>query len=134
MSFCSVFSYRYLLISGYDVPGSARFSPRTTRGLPVYSLPPLHVVSNMATSAPNDLNPGRELPVNEAKPESESKESTAEQPPSAETLRKVEDYTVLDKEGKKHTFRSLYAGPESTGRVLVIFIRHFFCGVSFPAV
>jgi hypothetical protein len=96
------------------------------------SLPPLHVVSNMAASAPNDLNPDKESPVTEAKPE--SKESTAEQPPSAETLRKVDDYTVLDKKGKKHTFRSLYAGPESTSRVLVIFIRHFFCGVSFPAV
>lgn len=62
---------------------------------------------------------------------SESKELAPEQLPSAETLRKVENYTVLDKEGNKHLFKSLYAGPDSTGRVLVIFIRHFFCGVSF---
>lgn len=65
----------------------------------------------------------------EAKPE--SKELAPENPPSAETLRKVENYTVLDKEGNEHPFKSLYAGPDSTGRVLVIFIRHFFCGVSF---
>lgn len=49
--------------------------------------------------------------------------------PSAETLRKVEGYTVLDRHGKTHTFKSLYSGPNSARRVLVIFIRHFFCGV-----
>lgn len=63
----------------------------------------------------------------------DSKDLAAEQTPSAENLRQIENYTVLDKEGNKHPFKSLYAGPESTPRVLVIFIRHFFCGVSFAA-
>ncbi|KAI2473289.1 AhpC/TSA antioxidant enzyme-domain-containing protein [Annulohypoxylon bovei var. microspora] len=48
--------------------------------------------------------------------------------PTIETLRKIETYTVLDSDGKSHTFKSLYAGHNSARRVLVIFIRHFFCG------
>lgn len=50
--------------------------------------------------------------------------------PSQETLRKLEKYTVLDESGKSHTFKSLYTGPNVARRVLIIFIRHFFCGVS----
>ncbi|KLU86520.1 hypothetical protein MAPG_05532 [Magnaporthiopsis poae ATCC 64411] len=48
--------------------------------------------------------------------------------PSAATLRKLENYTVLDRHGKTHTFRSLYAGRNVARRVLIIFVRHFFCG------
>ncbi|KAI1758745.1 hypothetical protein GGR53DRAFT_210164 [Hypoxylon sp. FL1150] len=48
--------------------------------------------------------------------------------PTIETLRKIEAYTVLDHDGKSHTFKSLYAGRNSPRRVLIIFVRHFFCG------
>lgn len=48
--------------------------------------------------------------------------------PSAATLRKIENYAVLDRHGKSHTFRSLYSGRNVARRVLVIFVRHFFCG------
>ncbi|KAI1851046.1 hypothetical protein JX266_003711 [Neoarthrinium moseri] len=48
--------------------------------------------------------------------------------PSEETLRKLEKYTVLDESGKSHTFKSLYTGPNVARRVLIIFVRHFFCG------
>ncbi|KAK9782567.1 hypothetical protein AB5N19_09144 [Seiridium cardinale] len=48
--------------------------------------------------------------------------------PSQETLRKLEKYTVLDESGKSHTFKSLYTGPNVARRVLIVFIRHFFCG------
>lgn len=51
--------------------------------------------------------------------------------PSQEVLRKVESMIVLDKDGKTRPFKSLYSGPNVARRVLVIFIRHFFCGVSF---
>ncbi|CAI7642490.1 unnamed protein product [Penicillium pancosmium] len=51
-----------------------------------------------------------------------------EELPTSETCRKIEDYQVLDREGKKHPFKSLYDGPTSVDRVVVIFIRHFFCG------
>ncbi|CEO60622.1 hypothetical protein PMG11_05239 [Penicillium brasilianum] len=54
--------------------------------------------------------------------------SSNNEPPSVETIRKVEDYEVFDNKGEKHLFKSIYDGPDTTGRVLVIFIRHFFCG------
>ena len=50
--------------------------------------------------------------------------------PSLETLKKIQDYTVLDKDGKSLPFRNIISGPNVARRVLVIFIRHFFCGVS----
>ena len=50
--------------------------------------------------------------------------------PSIETLRKIENYVVLDRHGKTHTFKSLYSGRSVARRVLIIFVRHFFCGVS----
>ncbi len=46
--------------------------------------------------------------------------------PTADSLREIDDLVVLDAEGKPHTFKSLYT---SAPRVLIIFIRHFFCGV-----
>ncbi|KAM0805546.1 AhpC/TSA antioxidant enzyme-domain-containing protein [Usnea florida] len=50
-------------------------------------------------------------------------------PPTKEDLEKVADLPVLDKDGKKHTFKGLYADNENgPRRVLIIFIRHFFCG------
>lgn len=50
--------------------------------------------------------------------------------PSAETIRRIGDYIVLDRHGKTHTFKSLYTGRNVARRVLIIFVRHFFCGVS----
>ena len=53
-------------------------------------------------------------------------------PPIKEQLEKVADLPVLDVNRKSHTFKSLYADDENgPRRVLVIFIRHFFCGVRF---
>lgn len=57
---------------------------------------------------------------------------TNDELPSAETIRRIENYIVLDRHGKTHTFRSLYTGRSVARRVLVIFVRHFFCGVSGP--
>ncbi|KAI8946479.1 AhpC/TSA antioxidant enzyme-domain-containing protein [Xylaria longipes] len=48
--------------------------------------------------------------------------------PSATVLRAVENHTVIDSAGKFHTFKSLYSGPNVARRILVIFVRHFFCG------
>lgn len=56
--------------------------------------------------------------------------ATNDQIPSDATLAKVADYVLLDKHGKSHTFKSLYNSPNGARRVLVVFIRHFFCGVS----
>lgn len=57
---------------------------------------------------------------------------TNDELPSAETIRRIENYIVLDRHGKTHTFRSLYTGRSVARRVLIIFVRHFFCGVSPP--
>ncbi|TQN67927.1 Thioredoxin-like protein AAED1 [Colletotrichum shisoi] len=48
--------------------------------------------------------------------------------PTPQTLKKIERYVVLDRHGKSHTFKSLYSGRNAARRVLIIFIRHFFCG------
>ncbi|KAE8381771.1 AhpC/TSA antioxidant enzyme-domain-containing protein [Aspergillus bertholletiae] len=53
---------------------------------------------------------------------------TNDQVPSMDALRRIQDYAVLDKQGKSHSFKSLYSGSGVAERVLVIFVRHFFCG------
>lgn len=50
--------------------------------------------------------------------------------PTAEMISRVENLPVLDKDGRSRPFKSLYSGPNVARRVLVIFVRHFFCGVS----
>ncbi|KAI9841411.1 MAG: hypothetical protein M1838_003592 [Thelocarpon superellum] len=49
--------------------------------------------------------------------------------PAAADVGKAEDLIVLDAEGNSHPFKSLYNGPDVASRVLVVFIRHFFCGM-----
>lgn len=54
--------------------------------------------------------------------------------PTKEQLEKVADIPVLDANKKSYTFKSLYADNENgPRRVLVIFVRHFFCGVCAPS-
>ncbi|RDL38929.1 Uncharacterized protein BP5553_03269 [Venustampulla echinocandica] len=48
--------------------------------------------------------------------------------PSQVVLKKIEGLVVLDKDGKAIPFKDLYNGPNVARRILVIFIRHFFCG------
>lgn len=48
--------------------------------------------------------------------------------PTRETLQKIQDFPILDQDGKVVPFKTLYTGPNVTRRVLIIFIRHFFCG------
>jgi hypothetical protein len=56
--------------------------------------------------------------------------STNDKIPTQAVLKKIEGLVVLDKDGKTVPFKDLYNGPNVARRVLVIFIRHFFCGVS----
>ncbi len=63
-------------------------------------------------------------------PDFQGEVETNNELPSPETLRKIESYTVLDADGKSHTFKSLYAGHNVARRVMILFVRHFFCGVS----
>jgi hypothetical protein len=49
--------------------------------------------------------------------------------PTQQTLKKIENLPILDSDGKTIPFKNLYTGPNVARRVLIIFIRHFFCGV-----
>ena len=51
--------------------------------------------------------------------------------PSKGDLERIADLPVLDGMGKAHTFKTLYSSTGEGRRVLVIFIRHFFCGVRY---
>ena len=48
-------------------------------------------------------------------------------PPSADVLQQAGDLKIKDESGNGIAFKSLYEG--QSGRQLIIFIRHFFCGV-----
>lgn len=52
--------------------------------------------------------------------------------PTREDLKNVEDLLILDAQGKSRPFRELYDASGVAPRQLIIFIRHFFCGVSWP--
>ena len=77
----------------------------------------------------------QQFDVDKSKPEDfEGEVLTNNEIPSPETIKKIEDYIVLDKDGRSHAFKTLYSGPNVARRVLMIFIRHFFCGVGFKSV
>lgn len=50
--------------------------------------------------------------------------------PTVADLQKVADLPVLDADGQSQPFKNLYSGSKAAQRVLLIFVRHFFCGVS----
>lgn len=62
-------------------------------------------------------------------PAENSKGGPSDEVPSADVVQEIQDYEVLDREGKPHAFKSLWSGDGATRKVLVIFIRHFYCGV-----
>ena len=81
-------------------------------------------------NSPIGRTPPRSLEIDKTKPvDFEGEIATTNEIPSPETLKKLDNYLVLDRHGKTHTFKSLYAGGNVARRVLIIFVRHFFCGV-----
>jgi hypothetical protein len=50
--------------------------------------------------------------------------------PTEKDLARVGDLLVLDAQGQSRPFKELYNAPHVATRQLIIFIRHFFCGVS----
>jgi hypothetical protein len=80
------------------------------------------------THAPSDNGSGEvDSPV-----EFSGDVNTNNEIPSQATLRKVQHFMLLDREGRGVQFKDLYSGPNVARRVLVIFIRHFYCGVCSP--
>jgi hypothetical protein len=51
-------------------------------------------------------------------------------PPTEDDLDRVGDLLVLDAQGQSRPFKELYNAPHVAPRQLIIFVRHFFCGVS----
>lgn len=49
--------------------------------------------------------------------------------PSEEVIRQAGEVTIYDAEAKPVPFKSLYKADDQRKRVMIIFIRHFFCGV-----
>lgn len=69
------------------------------------------------------------LEINTSQPEDfEGEIDTNNELPSHETIRKIQNYILLDRDGKTRPFKSLYSGSNVARRVLIIFVRHFFCG------
>lgn len=51
--------------------------------------------------------------------------------PSGKVLEQAGELNVLDAQGNKISFKDIYSGDKNPAlRQLVIFVRHFFCGVS----
>ena len=49
----------------------------------------------------------------------------------AKTVQEAGELKIKDESGKEVPFKSLYEG--QSGRQLIVFIRHFFCGVHRPS-
>ncbi|KAI1823412.1 hypothetical protein F4861DRAFT_531624 [Xylaria intraflava] len=96
----------------------------TTKGIPTAETP---AVSGTGKAPPADAVPLPSAPSAE-QPDFEGDVETNNELPSQATLSAIENYTVLDRDGKTHPFKSLYSGHNVARRVLVIFVRHFFCG------
>lgn len=50
--------------------------------------------------------------------------------PTVADLERVAELPVLDADGQSQPFQNIHSGPKAAQRVLLIFVRHFFCGVS----
>jgi hypothetical protein len=51
--------------------------------------------------------------------------------PTEQDLKRVGDLVVLDSQGVSTPFKEVFGGQGKAKRQLVIFVRHFFCGVSY---
>ncbi|KAI0024166.1 AhpC/TSA antioxidant enzyme-domain-containing protein [Xylariomycetidae sp. FL0641] len=104
--------------------------PQTENGTSDHSVPEPHLLApknGEATVTAAALEGTKEDSVNP--PDFHGEVQTTNDLPTPETIRRIEDYTVLDRDGKSHSFKSLYSGHNVARRVLIIFIRHFFCGL-----
>jgi hypothetical protein len=81
----------------------------------------------------SDTAKQRSLEIDLSHPEDfEGEIATSSELPPPELVKKLDNYVVLDRHGKTHTFKSLHSGQNVARRMLIIFVRHFYCGVSPP--
>lgn len=89
-------------------------------------------VPQKKSTSTRSKSPPSPIKVDKSQPEDfEGELATNNDIPSAATLKKIENYIVLDRHGKSHPFKTLYTGSNVARRVLIIFVRHFFCGVCY---
>ena len=101
----------------------------STLGLQTMVDPKLSTDTREATTPP--FSPSSQTPVLEK--EQEEFEGTLHvnnSIPNDKDLARVADLLVLDAQGQSRPFKELYKAPGVAPRQLIIFIRHFFCGVS----
>jgi hypothetical protein len=90
----------------------------------------------MSMDAPDSMTPPfspssqTQLFVQQEQEEFEGTLDITDDIPTAKDLQRVGDLLVLDAQGKSRPFKELYEAPLVAPRQLIIFIRHFFCGVS----
>ncbi|KAF6844836.1 hypothetical protein CMUS01_00633 [Colletotrichum musicola] len=118
--------------NGLAATGTSR--PPSTTSLHV-DVPPTTATTTSTRSRGNSTTQcacdtrGTSLEVDNSQPvDFEGEIATDNDLPTPEVLKKIENYVVLDRHGKSHKFKSLYTGRNVARRVLVIFVRHFFCG------
>lgn len=116
-----------------QTPHSSSNRPSHDNASPRHDGPAAHDAQSDRTSSHRHSKPAS-LDIDKTRPQDFDGElSTTNELPSAEVQKMIEEYIVLDRHGKSRTFKSLYMGGNVARRVLVIFIRHFFCGVSISA-
>ncbi|KAH7362586.1 AhpC/TSA antioxidant enzyme-domain-containing protein [Plectosphaerella cucumerina] len=77
----------------------------------------------------SDTAKQRSLEIDLSHPEDfEGEIATSSELPPPELVKKLDNYVVLDRHGKTHTFKSLHSGRNVARRMLIIFVRHFYCG------
>ncbi|KFY39766.1 hypothetical protein V494_03851 [Pseudogymnoascus sp. VKM F-4513 (FW-928)] len=94
---------------------TAAAAPTTTATPPTTSTPPKISLDTSSRNSEPAIDFAGDVDTNNALP-------------TQATLSKIEDYPVLDRDGKSVPFKSLYTGPNVPRRVLLIFVRHFYCG------
>jgi hypothetical protein len=91
-----------------------------------------HIDSNETSPPKHSDESAKNLEDIDSTVEFEGDVNTNNDLPTQATLKKIENLPILDKDGKSIPFKNLYTGPGVTRRVLIIFIRHFYCGVRPP--
>ena len=106
---------------------------------PAYSTDSAVTPTSPALSSASVMAPGESDRALHAQPDPATQEfrgdiKVSAALPSKSTLEKIADLSVFDVDGKSLAFKSLYwPDGNASEKVLIIFIRHFFCGVCIGA-
>ena|SRR5690242_3500970 len=105
-------------------------SPPHSSGRETLSKPSMDAYDSSNNNTP-PFSPASDTPVLQKEQEEfEGTVNVNNDLPTDEDMRKVEDLLLLDAEGKSRPFKDLYDASGVAPRQLIIFIRHFFCGVN----